>query len=226
MNGPAGASHARLAWTRTAAPSRSETEPMTTGADIEAGDPDLLRRYAHGDQGAARVLTARHAPRVFALARRLLNDPGEAEDVTQEAMLRLWRVAPDWEEGRGALSTWLYRVTSNLCFDRLRRRREMPAADLLPELPDPAGNSSGRGGAHGTLIAADRTSALSAALARLPERQRLAVVLRHLKELGNPEVAAVLGTSVEAVESLLARARRTLAADLAGRRDELGYTDD
>ena len=55
---------------------------------------------------------ARHAPRVFRLARRMLGDGAEAEDVTQEAMLRLWRLAPDWQAGRGALATWLYRVTA------------------------------------------------------------------------------------------------------------------
>jgi RNA polymerase sigma-70 factor, ECF subfamily len=187
----------------------------------EAGDESdagLLRRYAGGDQAAARTLTARHAPRVFRLARRMLGDGTEAEDVTQETMLRLWRLAPDWEEGRAALATWLYRVAANLCLDRLRRRRET-SAEAVPELADEAP------GAQRMLEAADRAAALEAALGRLPERQRLAVVLRHLEDRGNPEIAAALDTSVEAVESLLARARRALAADLAGRRKELGFTD-
>ena len=149
----------------------------------------------------------------------MLGDGTEAEDVTQEAMLRLWRLAPDWQEGRGAVATWLYRVTANLCLDRLRRRRET-SADAVPELADDAPDAVGR------LAAADRAAALDAALARLPDRQRLAVVLRHLEERGNPEIAELLDTSVEAVESLLARARRALAADLAGRREELGFTDE
>ena len=109
-------------------------------------------------------------------------------------------------------------MTANLCLDRLRRRRET-SADAVPELADDAPDAVGR------LAAADRAAALDAALARLPDRQRLAVVLRHLEERGNPEIAALLDTSVEAVESLLARARRALAADLAGRREELGFTD-
>jgi len=192
---------------------------MGAGAeDEDDSDVALLRRYARGDQSAARLLTARHAPRVFRLARRMLGEAAEAEDVTQEAMLRLWRVAPDWEDGRGALGTWLYRVTANLCLDRLRRRRAI-SGDALPELADEAP------GALRTIEAADRAAALDAALARLPDRQRLAIVLRHLDERGNPEIAAVLGISIEAVESLLARGRRALAADLAPRRAELGFTD-
>ena len=192
-----------------------DSRAMTQGEDADAA---LLARYAAGDQVAARALTLRLAPRVFALARRMLADAAEAEDVTQEAMLRLWRMAPDWRDEGAALGTWLYRVASNLCIDRLRRRRERPG-DAVPETVD------GAPGAEGRLQAADRAAALDAALAALPERQRLAVVLRHFEERPNPEIAAILGTSVEAVESLLARARRELAARLVPRRAELGYTD-
>jgi RNA polymerase sigma-70 factor (ECF subfamily) len=188
---------------------------------LDAADPtdaELLGRYATGDQAAARTLTGRHVPRVFALARRMLGDRTEAEDVTQEAMLRLWRIAPDWRAEGAAVSTWLYRVASNLCIDRLRRRRAI-SPEAPPDLPDPAP------GAVATLEAADRAAALHAALARLPERQRLAVVLRDLEGRPNPETAAVLEVSIEAVESLLARARRALAAELAPRRAELGFGD-
>jgi RNA polymerase sigma-70 factor (ECF subfamily) len=148
----------------------------------------------------------------------MLNDRAEAEDVAQETMLRLWRMAPDWRADGAALGTWLYRVASNLCIDRLRRRRGAPA-DAAPEVADASP------GAQARLEAADRAAALGAALARLPERQRLAVVLRHLEERPNPEVAAILEISVEAVESLLARARRALAAELVPRRAELGFGD-
>lgn len=192
---------------------------MRNGPDRE-GEPDaqLLRRYAAGDQAAARTLTARHAPRILALARRMLGDAAEAEDVTQETMLRLWRMAPDWEEDRAALATWLYRVASNLSIDRLRRRREA-GSDALPEIADETPGPLRR------LEAGDRAAALSTALAALPERQRLAVVLRHLEERSNPEIAEIIGVSVEAVESLLARGRRELAARLAPQREELGFGD-
>jgi RNA polymerase sigma-70 factor (ECF subfamily) len=202
---------------RQTAPAAEAIVGRMSTQDAEPADAELVARYAAGDQQAARRLTLRHAPRVHALARRMLGDGSEAEDVTQETMLRLWRTAPDWDD-RAALGTWLYRVASNLCIDRLRRRRELASA-ALPEPVDEAP------GALGRLETRDRAAALQAALAALPERQRLAVVLRHLEDRPNPEIAAILDTSVEAVESLLARARRALAAELAPRRAELGFTD-
>lgn len=184
-----------------------------------AGDAVLLARYAAGDPAAARVLTHRHVPRALGYAARLLGDAAEAEDVAQEAMLRLWRAAPGWRAGEAQLSTWLYRVVTNLCTDRLRSRRRRPAAPLeeAPEVAD------GARGAEAGLIAGDRMAALQRALDGLPERQRQAVVLRHIEGLTNPEIAAVMDLGVEAVESLVARGKRALAAALAGRRDDLGY---
>jgi RNA polymerase sigma factor (sigma-70 family) len=187
-----------------------------------AGDPSeaaLLARYARGDIAAARVLTARLGPRILGFATRMLSDRAEAEDVTQETMLRLWRVAPDWQAGQAQVSTWAFRVAANLCTDRLRKRRPV-ALDTVAEPPDAAP------GAVATMIAADRDAALQAALAALPDRQRQAVVLRHIEGLSNPEIAQIMDLGVEAVESLTARGKRALAAQLAGRRDELGYTDD
>ena len=90
--------------------SAMRTSPGAAETAAEPSDAALLARYAEGDQAAARTLTARHAPRVFALARRMLGEVAEAEDVTQETMLRLWKIAPDWQADRAALSTWLYRV--------------------------------------------------------------------------------------------------------------------
>lgn len=187
----------------------------------QAGDEVLLARYAAGDPAAARALTARLVPRALGYAARLLGDGAEAEDVTQEAMLRLWRAAPGWRAGEAQVSTWLYRVVTNLCTDRMRARKRRPAAALedAPEVPD------GGTGAEAGMIEADRMAALQAALDALPERQRQAVVLRHIEGLGNPEIAAVMDIGVEAVESLTARGKRALAAILAGRREELGYED-
>jgi RNA polymerase sigma-70 factor (ECF subfamily) len=151
----------------------------------------------------------------------MLADRAEAEDVTQEALLRLWRVAPDWRQDGGArVTTWLYRVTANLCTDRLRRRRRGVALDDVAEPADPAPGVLDR------MQGDARMGALAAALAQLPERQAQAVALRHLEGLGNPEIAAIMEISTEAVESLTARGKRALAAILAGRRAELGYDDD
>lgn len=190
--------------------------------DAEATDADLLGRYARGDALAARVLAGRLVPRALRYAARLLGDRTEAEDVAQEAMLRLWRIAPDWRAGEAQVSTWLYRVVTNLCIDR-RRAQGRRGAVALDEVADPPDTAPG---AFAALIAADRMAALSQALAALPERQRQAVVLRHIEGLSNGEIGQVMDLGVEAVESLIARGKRALAALLSGRRDDLGYGDE
>jgi len=191
------------------------TLPETLGTGT-LSDEVLLGRYAAGDPSAARLLVDRLAPRVLRLAQRLLQDAAEAEDVTQEALLRLWKIAPLWQDGGAQPSTWLHRVAVNLATDRLRRRRGV-ALDSIAEPDDPSP------GAVEGMIENDRRRALDEALALLPERQRVAVVLRHLEGLTNPEIGAAMGIGVEAVESLTARGKRRLAELLAGRRDELGY---
>ncbi len=192
--------------------------PPSDGAEPDAV---LLRRYALGDPTAARLLAERLLPRVLRYAARMLGDRAEAEDVAQEAMLRLWKVAPDWREGEAQVTTWLYRVVTNLCIDRQRSRgRHRPLA--LDEVAEPVDEAPGP---LAGLMAADRMDALAAALAALPGRQRQAVVLRHIEGLSNIEIGRVMDLGVEAVESLTARGKRALAALLAGRRADLGYED-
>lgn len=193
--------------------------PMPFDAMNDTPDEALLVLYANGDQAAAKALMMRMTPRVLGYAARLLSDRSEAEDVAQEAMLRLWKIAPDWRQGEAKVTTWLYRVVTNLCTDRLRKRRDV-ALDAVAEPDD------GRASVAQGMIEAERAAALTAALATLPERQRQAVVLRHLEGATNPEIAQVLEISVEAVESLTARGKRALAAALADQRQELGYSDD
>lgn len=189
---------------------------MALDALSDVSDEALLVLYANGDPWAARALTLRLTPRVLGFAARMLSDRTEAEDVAQEAMLRLWRMAPDWQQGEARVATWLYRVASNLCLDRLRRSRPRG----LEEVAEPEDATPG---VVARLIEADRAMALDEALAALPDRQRQAVVLRHIEGLTNPEIAAVMDIGVEAVESLVARGKRGLAALLSGRRAELGY---
>jgi RNA polymerase sigma-70 factor (ECF subfamily) len=197
---------------------------MQMALDDLADVPDdaLLALYAGGDRAAARSLTLRLTPRVLGYATRVLGDRAEAEDVAQEAMLRLWRAAPGWRSGEAQVSTWLYRVAANLCTDRLRARVRR-RADPLDDAPEAADDQPG---ALARLIETDRMTALQAALDDLPERQRQAVVLRHIEGLTNPEIAEILQIGVEAVESLTARGKRALAARLAGQRDALGYEDE
>ena len=185
----------------------------------EVSDDMLLVLYANGDPAASRLLTARLTPRILGYAMRLLADRAEAEDVTQEAMLRLWKVAPVWRPGEAQVSTWTYRVVTNLCTDQRRARARRPSV-TLEDAPEP---SDGSKGAVAGMIEADRRTALQDALDLLPERQRQAVVLRHIEGLANPEIARIMDIGVEAVESLTARGKRALTAILAGKKQELGY---
>ena len=185
----------------------------------EVSDEALLVAFGNGDSGAARTLTLRLTPRVLGCATRMLGgERAEAEDVAQEAMLRLWRQAPDWRQGEARVTTWLYRVASNLCTDRLRKARGV----ALDTVPEPVDDTEG---AEAGLQRAARAAALQQALAELPERQRPAVILRHIERLPNPEIAQIMDIGVEAVESLTARGKRALAAALGPRREELGYED-
>lgn len=184
-------------------------------------DDALLVLFANGDRAAAAALTARLGPRVLSQAWRMLGDRAEAEDVTQDAMMRLWKIAPEWRQGEAKVSTWLYRVTANLCTDRLRRRRG--GTQDIEDVPEPADPGEP---AEEQLQQRARLDALQLALDALPERQKQAVILRHLEGFGNPEIAEIMEISTEAVESLTARGKRALTRLLAGRRDELGYQDD
>ena len=196
---------------------------MAFDAASDVSDEALMALYANGDRAAALALTQRVTPRVLAYASRLLGgDRAEAEDVAQECMLRLWRIAPDWRQGETKVTTWAYRVATNLCIDRQRSRRRKGHVELddAPDLPEPGP------GAESRLQDAQRLQALHRALAALPDRQRQAVVLRHIEGVTNPDIAQILEIGVEAVESLTARGKRALAALLAGQKPALGYEDD
>lgn len=184
---------------------------MATPAD----DPDaeLVERVGRGDQAAVQALVARKLPRIMSLATRMLGDRVEAEDVAQEVFLRVWKQARSWRPGAARFDTWMHRVALNLCYDRLRRRRET-LTDTPPERADPAM------GAEEGLVAQETSQRVRRAIDALPERQRTAVILSHYQELSNPRAAELLGVSVEAVESLLARARRTLKIALADLAEE------
>ncbi|MBU2868832.1 RNA polymerase sigma factor [Pacificibacter marinus] len=192
---------------------------MPFDAQNDTSDDALLIAFGNGDRLAARVLTDRHAPRVIGYAARLLKDRAEAEDVAQDAMMRLWKIAPEWRTGEAKVTTWLYRVVTNLCTDRLRKKR----GTGLDEIAEP---EDGKPSQDAVLMQKQRVAALDAALDTLPDRQREAVVLRHIEGLSNPEIAQVLDIGVEAVESLTARGKRALAKALADQRETLGFEDD
>jgi len=162
----------------------------------------LLRQVAEGDGVASRAVVDRYLTPIHRFAFRLLGDRAEAEDVAQESFLRLWRQAPRWKP-KAKVSTWLYRVARNLCVDRLRARQTRQDASP-PNPPEPAPNGAS------LLERRQLSETVQAAVGQLPERQRTALVLVHFQGLGNIEAAKVMDVNIEALESLLARARRQL----------------
>jgi RNA polymerase sigma-70 factor (ECF subfamily) len=190
--------------------SAKRIEPRPQGAARNRGHADeaaLLARMAAGDVDAFRVLVARYLGSLLGIARRMLRDDAEAEDVAQETLLRLWRSADLVSIGPGGLQPWLRRVASNLCIDRIRTARREMVTDELPEqalAPEQLRS----------LEEQELGLRVDLALKALPERQRLALTLFHYEGMSQLEVAAVMGISDLAVESLLARARRTLKATL------------
>jgi RNA polymerase sigma-70 factor (ECF subfamily) len=167
----------------------------------------LLAGVAAGETQAFRALVDRHLAAVLAIGRRMLRDDAEAEDVAQETLLRLWRNAAGLQLGEGGVRPWLRRVASNLCIDRVRARRNTSLVDTMPEESEPASQFR-----H--LAQRELSGRVDGALKKLPDRQRLALTLFHYEGMSQLEVGEVMGISDEAVESLLARARRTLKVSL------------
>lgn len=187
---------------------RVESQSVREPAANAAGDEAVLaRRAGQGDEPAFRVLVDRHLGGALSVARRMLRDDAEAEDVAQEAMLRLWRSAAALDVGVGGVRPWLRRVVSNLCIDRTRTRARLVVTDDVPEVPDAPRQLE-------ALENEELRQRVDRALKALPERQRLALTLFHYEGLSQIEIGAEMGISDEAVESLLARARRQLKVDL------------
>lgn len=189
--------------------------PGVPGAGVMGGeaneDATLVAAAAAGDAAAFRSLVDRHLSGVLAVARRMLRDEAEAEDVAQETMLRLWRSAEGLDVGTLGLRPWLRRVVSNLCVDRMRSGKRLVVVEELPERAQSATQQS-------DLEAQDASQRVDAALKSLPDRQRTALTLFHYEGLSQIEIGQIMGISDEAVESLLARARRSLKTAL---RDDL-----
>jgi RNA polymerase sigma-70 factor (ECF subfamily) len=174
-----------------------------SGDDTGLDDAVLLKRCAAGDGAAFRSLMARHLTSVVRTARRITASHSEAEDVAQETFLKLWNGADGVTISPAGLGPWLRRVAANQAIDVLRKAKRLDVTDEVPEQTAPADQLD-----H--LEAADRAGRVEEALSRLPDRQRIAVGLFHFEELSHREVADAMAISEDALESLLARARRRL----------------
>jgi len=181
-------------------------------------DNVLLVAFAKGDRSAAQQLSERLMPKIYSHAYYRLGNIADAEDVTQEAFLKLWKIAPNWKYDKAQVSTWLYRVVYNLCKDRYRRA-------TLENLSSAQEVTDGTQSPTDNIDAQYRQKALYDAMSILPENQRLAIQLRHIDELSNPEIAEIMELSIEAVESLTARGKRKLIEILQTQKSKLGYCD-
>jgi RNA polymerase sigma-70 factor (ECF subfamily) len=172
----------------------------------EPSDESLMHRIAGGDQQAFRLLARRHSAPAAGFARRMVGSEADAEEVVQEALLRVWVNAPRWRP-LATFRTWFYRVVLNLCLSR--RRKLVPLSlDAAEDVADTALGPAEH------LERDERDRRIAEAIAALPERQRAAVVLTYREGLSNAEVAAIVDTSVSGVETLLVRARRSLRSKL------------
>jgi RNA polymerase sigma-70 factor (ECF subfamily) len=170
-----------------------------------ADDETLMKRIAKGDEAAFRALSDRHLGRMLRLAEKTLGSAAEADDIAQEALLRIWTHAGSWRGERSRLTTWIYTIVYRLCLDRLRGRRTVPI-DAALETPDPAP------GAQDALLRSEDLRRLSAAIQALEPRQRAALTLFYYEDVSGEEAAGILAVSTRAFWSLLHRARQRVQA--------------
>ena len=167
-------------------------------------DAELMQRIGRGDNRAYRTMVERYLNRITVFAQRLLTNTAEAEDVAQETFLRLWTHAAHWTP-QAQPKTWLYRVARNLCIDQLRKRQATE---------DSVDQQSNTDRPSNLLLRKVAAQKVEQALSALPERQRAAITLVHYEGMAAAEACEIMELSVEALESLLARGRRTLREQL------------
>lgn len=179
--------------------------PAAAPSDVDAM---LIERIAAGDEAAFRKLLERYVDRAFALALRFLRNSTDAEDVVQDVMLKIWSNGSAWKPGAARFSTWLYRVITNRCLDLCRRPKGVDF-EQVPEMIDTQPD------AVSLVHNGQLNGLLENAMAGLPEQQRVALILSYHDDLSNGEIAQILETTVQAVESLLKRGRQQLRKRLA-----------
>ncbi len=181
-------------------PSESQCDGVWTNSD----DAVLMEKIACGDKSAYTEFLTRHLSAIVDFAWRHVGRRVDAEDVAQEAFIRVWSKAPSWRAQGASPRSWLYRVTYHLCIDELRRRHPEASLQDAGDLADPGATP------EDNLLQQVRVGQVSRALGALRERQRTAITLCAYHDLSNKEAAATLDISIEALESLLSRGRRKL----------------
>ena len=169
--------------------------------DSHAAETQLLQQIAQGDSHAFAQLLSAFLPSLLTFIKRYIKEPAQAEDIAQETFLRVWQRAGDWQPRELSPRSWIYRIAFNLCIDTIRKQK--PTTDNMDELIAPHSPEH-------DVITQNQHQHLYNAMQRLPERQRTALYLCAFQGLSNKEAAAIMKLGVDALESLLARARRSL----------------
>jgi RNA polymerase sigma-70 factor (ECF subfamily) len=170
----------------------------------EKDDHELLALIQDGNGQAFATLVERHTERFYRLAYRYLQSKAAAEDVVQDAFVKLWENPTIWEPERNSrFTTWFYRVVVNLCLDSQKRKKPVALDEEIPLIDD-------REPVDETMIRIQEQKALEKEIAALPERQRTALNLCFDEGLSNQEAAAVMGVKLKALQSLIMRAKTTL----------------
>lgn len=198
------------------------TNPTSAAADgvDESSDQESVRlmlRVKEGDVKAFESLVSLHQSAIIGTCARMLNNLEDAHDIAQQVFIRVWRSAPRYEP-TAKFTTWLYTITRNLVFNETRRRSRRKEVSMEQENEDDAPKhfaDHSVPGADENLAKAEFHDALDKAIAALPEKQRLAVILRGRQDMPYEEICGILKMSLPAVKSLLFRARNDLRKHLA-----------
>lgn len=186
----------------------------------------LIRRAVQGDAVAFDRLVELYSPRVYALAYRLVDNPDDAQDIAQEAFLRVYHALPRYK-AESAFSTWLYRIVTNACYDELKRRRRRPQPFTETETADDARADALPGGENpeDATLRHERQRAVQQAIAALPEHFRVVLVLYDLQGFSYQEIADILRQHVGTVKSRLNRARNLLREKMRDYRELFSIED-
>lgn len=175
-------------------------------ASIDDSDESLMALIRQGSHQAFSILVRRHTDRFYAAAFRMTGRASEAEDLVQEAFMKIWQKPDVWKDDKGAkFTTWFYRILVNQNIDRMRKNQKLASDDsILPFIAD------GRSGPEEDAIVNEEQRRIETAIAVLPERQRTALNLCFYEGLSNAEAAGIMGVKIKALESLLIRAKTGL----------------
>lgn len=171
----------------------------------EDSDNDLYRRFAAGDRKGYTLLVERHTDKFYGLAWRMSGHNQDAEDIVQDAFIKIWQRPELFNPDKGVkFTTWFYRVVVNLSLDKMRKKKPKSASDFLESIQDDAQ------GADDDLADKQKQAAIELAIQSLPERQKVALNLCFYEGVSNAEAAEIMEVGVKALESLLMRAKKNL----------------